>query len=774
MDSEAGLRSSGGSADSHLEPDPPKARPGSSSEGGSTNRSGSSAASPTLDDAIREGLSSKEAKRLALRAAEALSALHARDEVHGELTPRSFALGRGGDVRIVPSSRKEPAMYRLRYAAPESARREAPSPQTDVFALSLVVRELIEGLPARRAVGDDLALDAIDGRVSAPHGLEGELQGLAARAASPHADGRPNASEFVAALKGATQFRGFSGQEWVVAGVALVTAVILAVMLRNSAEARDRAGRQSDDAHAALEGFISGSYEDLDRFKDIQALAGAGERALSSMERVQDADRTPEDRLLFGQTLLWNGKARMVQNDDAGAKELFERALQYASSIEDGQQRAMIELRSQVFLGALARTRRDHDGSLELVRGAVAVGEAARSAAPPSRELQLALARAYLDLGNLSMSDKHLTVQDALDAFQGARSLLDSVAGNGGARDPGVLELRVELDLLEANLSFIAQDETRGIELLKQHVSVAKQLVEMDPGVPKRRHAFARGADILARAQRKTGAFPDAAETHRAALEGWRLLREMEPAEIEWRREWARSTRRLAEVLGKVGQWQEASRLHDIALEELEDMLASGDLPPAATFEIGAQLLDAGEGLLAAGDLKRARVRVTRAIELIGNAPPARRMLRAWEPVRIRMKAVRAELLLAEGRWANAESMALGLLDELQVLANQGRDSGMRMERARALLVTSAVRAMEGDTDVARRVRERALGIAEELERDRPNHPEALSLQARTHFALGNDEAAAELIGRLDEAGYFSLELAAVRAATSAIRRPSR
>lgn len=731
-------------------------------------------ASPTLDDAVREGLSPKEAKRLALRAAEALAALHARDEVHGELTPRSFALGRGGDVRIVPSSRKEPALYRLRYAAPESARREVPSAPTDVFALSLIIRELIEGLPARRAVGDDLALDAIDGRVSAPHGLEGELQGLAALAASPHVDGRPNASEFVAALRGATQFRGFTGQEWVVAGVALMTAVTLAVMLRNSAQARERAGRQSDDAHAALEGFISGSYEDLDRFKDIRALAEAGERALSSMDRVEDADRTPEDRLLFGQTLLWNGKARMVQDDDAGAKELFERALEYASSIENGQQRAMIELRSQVFLGALARTRRDPKGSLKLVRGAVAVGEVARSAEPPSRELQLALARAYLDLGFLSMADRRLTVQDALDAFQSARSLLDGVAKKGGAPDSGVLELRMELDLLEANLSFIAQNETRGIKLLKQHVAVARQLVKLDPGVPNRRHAFARGADILARAQRKTGAFPDAAETHRAALEGWRLLREMEPAEVMWRREWARSTRRLAEVLGKLGQWQEASRLHDIALEELEAMLASGDLPPAGTFEIGAQLLDAGEGLLAAGDLKRARNRATRAAKLIGKAPPARRMRGAWEPVRVRMKVVRAELLLAGGRWADAEMVALTLLDELQALANQGRDTGMLMERARALLVTSAVRAMEGDRDVARRIRERALGIAEELERDRPNHPEALSLKARIHFALGNDEAAAELIGRLDEAGYFSLELAAVRAATAAMQQSRR
>ena len=58
-------------------------------------------AAPNLDDAIREGLSPKEARRLALRTAEAIAAMHARGDVHGDLTPRSILLARGGSVSMV-------------------------------------------------------------------------------------------------------------------------------------------------------------------------------------------------------------------------------------------------------------------------------------------------------------------------------------------------------------------------------------------------------------------------------------------------------------------------------------------------------------------------------------------------------------------------------------------------------------------------------------------------------------------------------------------------
>ena len=126
--------------------------------------------------------------------------------------------------------------------------------------------------------------------------------------------------------------------------------------------------------------------------------------------------------------------------------------------------------------------------------------------------------------------------------------------------------------------------------------------------------------------------------------------------------------------------------------------------------------------------------------------------------------------MLAQGNWEAAEFLALEFLEGVELLTSEGRDRSVRLERARALLVTSAVRAMNDESDIARSARERALAIAEELLREDQGFVPAYVLKARCLFVLGEDMRAAEVLAKLDEMGYRGLDLGPVRAATAALR----
>ena len=725
---------------------------------------------PSLEDAIREGLSPKEARRLALRTAEAIAAMHAREEVHGDLSPRSVLLSRGSDVSILPPGAPQPALYRMRYVSPEAARREELEQGADVFALSLIIRELIEGIPARRGTGDELAMEAVDGRVSTPHGLEGELSSLAVLAASPHPETRPTASQFAAALKGASQFKGFAKQDWLIIGAALAAILMLAFMLRESTRERARSTQQFEDARAAFEGFLGGIYPELDRVETIVPLAEAGRRALASMEVMTEEERTPRDRQLLARTLLWNGEAERVQGEDDVAKGLFERAVERAKTLDDPSVASSIMLDAETALGELAVARRDVLAAAKHFGNAMNIGRTQLMQEPESRDNRIAYARALIGAGHLKMSSGAANGDRALAIFGDARGVLSHSSVSANEFDRDALDLQVRLNSLEANMAFIKGDMARAIQVQSRHVEGARRLVEMDPGRPRLRQVWAKGAGVLATAQRRAARLDDAVPSLREAVEGWRLLRSMEPDEIRWRREWARGTRELAEVLADVGEWQEAALLHETSLDDMNMLLSTGQLPAGAELEVGEQLLDAVEGLHAAGDLAGARKRLAEARERLGEVAPSPRLEIPWRSASAHADVIYAELLLSEGSWEAAELSALNFLEKIDELAVDGQDRLLRVERARALLITSAVRAMQGENRVAIGARERALGIAEELVREDPTFVRGYVLKARAHFVLGQDEEAAAVLAELEKMGYRGLDLGPVRVATAALR----
>ncbi len=726
----------------------------------------------TLAKAIGEGLPPHHAARVALRIATAVAELHAGGAVHGALSPSAISLGAHDRIAFTAADEPVSTLGRLRYASPEVARGEEPTSASDVFSLSLILRELLEGRPVRTGTGDDVAIDAIDGRVSVPHGLDGELRELALLAASQHADQRPSALDWVDALARFRHSGLWRSSKRILFGTAAITVGLLAFVLRTSVVEHDRTELQYDEAREVIHGLLTGTFGELDRVATIEPLAAAGARALADIEEIDEADRrSPADRELLARMLLWNGKAQRVCGNLEEAKGLFTRAAARSVDVIDDRAAATIELHAVTSLGEMARDERDLVAAHTFFKRALEVGEARFADGETDRDLRIAYAYTLIRYGDLSMSTGRQSAKRALQIYRKARMVIDDKVAGIGPRDREALELRAELDKLEANMAWQAGQRERAVALLGSHVKRAESLIEMDPGLPRRRSLLAKGARSLALVQRETGALQAAVTSLRTSVEAWRLLREMEPDRIEWRRDWARTTRLLADALSDVGEWQESSGLHDVSVALLDGMLESGDLPAAARLDIGTQLLDAAQGQVAAGNLRRARGGWKRAVERLGETAPSKRAERKWSRARGRSKVIDAELLLAEGRWVAAEERALEFVAELQGGSTPGEAMQLRRERVRALLVVSAVRAMNGDGRVARDTRERALAITEELLIEKPIDPEVMALKTRVLFVLGRDEEAIEMLDELDAIGYRALQLNAVRAAISALRR---
>jgi len=727
----------------------------------------------TLEDFLGQRKSARAAAHAATRAAEAVAAYHARDRVHGALRPAALAVKPDGGVAVEAPAAAVAAEERLdalRYAAPEVARGAAPTAAADVFSLGLVIRTLLEGDAPRRTTGDDLLRDAVEGRC-APLAVDvagtEELRAVLERAVDVDPAGRPAAPEFVAALRGAFHPRGLQRQEWIIGALAAAAVLLLVVLLHRSSSERDRSARQFEDTRAAVEGLLAGTYPELGRIEDIEAVAGAGRSALASLARLRETDSNPAADALYARALLWNGEVERRIGRHELAREHYDAAVEIAGERPTRDLDAAVALPALVGLAELAMDARDAAGASALLDRAIAVGGAPAEGDP--RALRLLRARALASRGEVAMAtggrDGGLPAEEAF-----ARAREDLAPFVGAERDREALSLAARLGRLEANDAALRGDFDAAARILEEAVDVTERLVRLDPGSVEARHADARVHDVLGRARVRLGDYPDATEAFRAAIEGWRLLVQMDSRADRWRAERMRTMRELATSLDRIGEPGEASALHDLALEEARELIAAGALGPAAGLELSAHALTAAEGRLAAGDLRGARERLDAASEGLGARTGAAPSVRHRDLV-ARRDVIASEIALARGSWDEAEVAANRFLELHGRLARNGRASGLRECRVRAMLVTASIRAARGQRDEARDMRRSALGVVRRLVEENGDDVPTLALLARTLFVLGEDAEAAQVLARLDAAGYRGLELSAVRAATAHIRR---
>jgi serine/threonine protein kinase len=117
----------------------------------------------TLRDRLRAPLAPAQVVAIAGTVLSALSYVHARGVVHGDITPRNILLRRSGETvladfgnaRLVEGQSGLEAAGTPIYLAPEQFRGAPPSPAADLFAAGAIFWEALCGRPMRKH--DDLA-----------------------------------------------------------------------------------------------------------------------------------------------------------------------------------------------------------------------------------------------------------------------------------------------------------------------------------------------------------------------------------------------------------------------------------------------------------------------------------------------------------------------------------------------------------------------------------------------------------------------------------------
>ncbi|MCA9526460.1 MAG: serine/threonine protein kinase, partial [Myxococcales bacterium] len=165
----------------------------------------------TLAVALASGdLPLRRAVDLLARVAVVLAYAHARQVVHLDVKPSNIMLGPFGEVYLVDWGistlvrRQGQVVGSPAYMAPEQARAAPTSPATDVYALGLVLRELLTGQPAAEGTVSELVARAAEGPPAPLPALpldQAELGELVHHMLAEAPADRPAAREVVARLE---------------------------------------------------------------------------------------------------------------------------------------------------------------------------------------------------------------------------------------------------------------------------------------------------------------------------------------------------------------------------------------------------------------------------------------------------------------------------------------------------------------------------------------------------------------------------------------------
>ena len=146
--------------------------------------------------------------------ASALAAAHAKDVVHGDLTPGSILVTAEGTARIVglglaAATQKESVLAggallgTLSYMSPEQLQGATVDARSDMFTFGAIVYELLTGTRAFGGGALDTMLAVMESRTLAPvaPGLPAAITGILGRCLKQDPDARISADEVVKVLR---------------------------------------------------------------------------------------------------------------------------------------------------------------------------------------------------------------------------------------------------------------------------------------------------------------------------------------------------------------------------------------------------------------------------------------------------------------------------------------------------------------------------------------------------------------------------------------------
>jgi serine/threonine-protein kinase len=418
-----------------------------------------------LSHATAHGLSVRDRVRLMADVADAVHYAHSRLVVHRDLKPGNILVGDDGRVKLLDfgigkildeaETATEPRTVQFitpMYASPEQVRREPVTTSTDVYALGVVLFQLLTGrLPYEVDATSWATIEyAVCERVpirpslavAAPwaRDLEGDLDTIVLKALAKEPERRYHSADQLAEdlrryLSGRPviaqpdsrlyRARKFIARHRLPLGGAALAAAILLVTAGVAVWQSRRAERERAQAEA-VSGFVIGLFEDTDPGAGLTDERGARQLLERGRARVGEFAGPPGARARMYDAL---GEVARNLSRLSEADSLFRRALREREVANEGEAGLATSL---TLLGRLALAEGRPDTAAARFRRAITLHERSRGPADP------AIAEALVGL------TQALTAHDHLDSVTRhiARAVAIRTAAFGPA-DPATVAARL-------------------------------------------------------------------------------------------------------------------------------------------------------------------------------------------------------------------------------------------------------------------------------------------------------------------------------------------
>ena len=618
------------------------------------------------------GLTIDQKLELFLQICEAVRHAHRNLTVHRDLKPGNILVTSAGAVKLLDfgiakllqrdedqTSEPTAAILTPEYASPEQIRREPITTATDVFALGILLYEMLSGahpfrakgsLPheAMRAICEDDPAPMSQVAQRAAKQLRGELDTIVLTALRKQPLWRYPSVEQLAddigryrrgwpvLAKGdgiAYRFRKFARRQWLPLTAAAVVMLLLALgilattrqtrLAEQAREAADRARIQAERQRGIAEQQRTLAVAAQRSATEQRALAEARTKEAET-ERRKEQDRYRDVRALAASMLfdLHDGirdlaGSTMARRLIVGKAQHQLELLSADSGNDIGLQRdlaASYERMGELRVDSHQPNKNDANAALEAYQHAVNLRRkiAGQGASPVRDQRDLALSLAKLGDGQFMASD----LKHALESYQSAWTLAQSLV-RSDSRDPSTRRALGTIDERRCAVFLTAGDNTGALGACQEGISTLSPLAKESPDDVEVQRIIATTEASYANALRLSHKPADAAVQAKLAVESLGRLESLAPSNAEYRRLSSSAETILAATLAANG---DAAASLDAFRQAVQAMQIAIEIDPSdlgSPLRLAVTLRAFSARLAAAGNQEAAHQAAQEAVRLL-------------------------------------------------------------------------------------------------------------------------------------------------------------
>ncbi|HEX6199955.1 MAG TPA: protein kinase, partial [Thermoanaerobaculia bacterium] len=567
------------------------------------------------------------------------------------------------------------------YMAPELVEGRAATVQADVYALGVMLYQLVAGdfsralAPGwRRDVPDEILQEdlaaLVDGRperrMRDAHEVAVRLRTLEERRRRREAE-RREAEEREAERRALERAHRRRKAALAIAAASVAVLAVVTVLALQAMDARREAERRRGQAEGLI-GFMVGDLRGkLEPIGRLEILDDVGSQALEYFEAVPEEDLTDEEVFQRSETLRQIGQIRVARGDLPAAMEAYRESLVLATTLTARDPQNLEWQKglgaSHFWVGFVHWRQNDLDPAEAEFRKYLAIAEHLAAEEPENPEWRLETAYSLSNLGSIHQYRGEL--QEALRSFRESLAIRESLV----RENPSNREWRRGLGVAHNKLGVILADMGRAEEALthfRQDLEVTADLLDLSPDDTDLSHRKATAQSFVGEALAELGRTDDALSFYRQARETFEGLTSRDPTNRIWQH-----------ALG-VLHWQTGSAL--LTSARVSDALVE--------FSVARTLLEVLVQDAATDSL--------------------------WHHDVARVEIATGEALLGLGRHAEARTQIERTLDSLQALSGRvGATRQFDALRARAHVLLGNIASSSSEPEAATRSWRRAYELLE-------------------------------------------------------------